>query len=56
MTVLQAVMRAGGPNDRGSDKKLTIKRNVNGKSTDIKATQIDVVQAGDTIVVGPRTF
>jgi polysaccharide export outer membrane protein len=56
MTVLQAVMRAGGPTDRGSDKKLTIKRNVNGKSADIKVTQTDTVQAGDTIVVGPRTF
>jgi polysaccharide export outer membrane protein len=56
MTVLQAVMRAGGPTDRGSDKKLTIKRMVNGKSTDIKAIQTDIVQPGDTIVVGARTF
>lgn len=56
MTVLQAVMRAGGPTDRGSDKKLTIKRNVNGKPADLKVNQTDIVQAGDTIIVGARTF
>ena len=57
MTVLQVLTLAGGVSERGSDKRISIERVVNGKrivKKDVKLT--DPVEPGDTIVVGPRFF
>lgn len=56
MTVLQVLSLAGGVTDRGSTGRVKILRTVNGKQKDIKAKLTDVVQPGDTIVVGERIF
>ncbi|HJR60721.1 MAG TPA: polysaccharide biosynthesis/export family protein [Vicinamibacterales bacterium] len=57
MTVLQVLSLAGGLTDRGSDKRITITRTVDGKKKDLKGVKLtSVVQPGDTIVVGQRIF
>lgn len=57
MTVLQVLTLAGGVSDRGSDKRISIERVVNGKRTVKKSVKLtDIVEPGDTIVVGPRFF
>ena len=50
LTVLQALSLAGGPTDRGSNRRLKIIRNQ--KEFDAKLT--DIVQPGDTIIVRQR--
>jgi polysaccharide export outer membrane protein len=54
MTVRQALARAGGVGDTGSEKKIKINR----KGTEIKNVKLDEtkVQAGDIINVGERLF
>ena len=54
--VLQALAVAGGITERGSSKRIKIIRVVNGKKVEIKAQLTDVVQPGDTIMVGERFF
>jgi polysaccharide export outer membrane protein len=54
--VLQALAVAGGITERGSNKRIKIIRIVNGKKVEVKAQLTDVVQPGDTIMVGERFF
>ena len=56
MTVQQAIALAGGMNDRGSDRRITIARMVNNKRVVLKVKLTDIVQANDTIDVGQRLF
>jgi polysaccharide biosynthesis/export protein len=56
-TVLQMLSLAGGLTDRGSDNRISIKRTAaNGKETEVRVRLIDLVQPGDTIIVGTRRF
>lgn len=56
MTVQQAIALAGGMNDRGSDRRITIARMVNNKRVVVKVKLTDIVQPNDTIDVGQRLF
>lgn len=57
MTVLQVLSLAGGLTDRGSDKRVSILRSVDGKKQEIKGVKLSsLIQPGDTIVVGQRIF
>jgi polysaccharide biosynthesis/export protein len=56
MTVQQAIALAGGMNDRGSDRRITIARMVNNTRVVLKVKLTDIVQANDTIDVGQRLF
>src|SRR5205823_2818940 len=55
-TVLQALALAGGVTDRGTTNRIKIIRIVNDEKKEIKVKLIDLVQAGDTIVVSERFF
>jgi polysaccharide export outer membrane protein len=55
-TVLQALSKAGGLTDRGSTGRVKIVRLIGGKKTELKVKLEDVVQSGDTIIVGERLF
>jgi len=55
-SVLQALSLAGGVTDRGSTGRLKIVRTVEGKNREIKAKLTDVVEPGDTLIVGERFF
>lgn len=55
-SVLQALAQAGGATDKGSTGRLTIVRKVNGKVVELKARLHDLVQPGDTVIVGRRLF
>jgi polysaccharide export outer membrane protein len=55
-TVEQAIAMAGGLADRGSDRRISATRSVNGKRVTISLSMSDVVQAGDTITVQQRIF
>jgi len=50
LTVLQAISLAGGPTDRGSNRRLRIIR----RQTEFDAKLTDIVQPGDTIIVRQR--
>jgi polysaccharide export outer membrane protein len=56
MTVAQALILAGGLTERGSDRRVTIKREIKGKITEVSAKLEDKVQPNDEIVVGSRLF
>jgi polysaccharide export outer membrane protein len=57
MTVLQVLSLAGGLTDRGSDRRINIRRVLDGKEKEIKGVKLtSLVQPGDTIVVGQRIF
>lgn len=57
MTVRQVLSLAGGLTDRGSDKRITIERAVDGQRKELKGVKLGtVVEPGDTIVVGTRIF
>ncbi len=56
MTVQQALALAGGLNERGSDRRITIARMVNSQRVVLKVKLTDVVQPNDTIEVGQRLF
>jgi polysaccharide export outer membrane protein len=56
MTIDQAIALAGGLNDRGSDRRITAKRLVNGKLTEVSVKLEDKVQPNDTINVPSRFF
>lgn len=57
MTVLQVLTLAGGLTDRGSDRRITIQRTVDGKRKELKSVKLTaVVEPGDTIIVGQRIF
>ena len=54
MTVQQAIAVAGGLTERGSNRGIKIRRNVNGKEIEIDARLTDVVQPNDTILIRQR--
>jgi polysaccharide export outer membrane protein len=55
LTIRQAIALAGGLSERGSDKRLQIKRIVDGEEKTIKDVKLsDFVKPGDTIIVGRR--
>jgi polysaccharide export outer membrane protein len=55
-TVSQAIILAGGLADRGSDRRITIGRVVNGKSVDISVELDDKVLPNDEIKIRSRFF
>ena len=55
-TIQQAIAMAGGLSERGSDRGITVTRLVNGKSTEVRVTLEDRVQANDTITIRNRFF
>lgn len=55
-SVLQALSLAGGVTDRGSTGRVRIVRIVDEEKKEIKVKLTDVVQPGDTIIVGERFF
>jgi polysaccharide biosynthesis/export protein len=56
MTFAQAIAVAGGLNDRGSDRRITVTRVVNGRTTEVKVNVDGKVQANDTIKIPARFF
>jgi polysaccharide biosynthesis/export protein len=56
MTFAQAIAVAGGLNDRGSDRRITVTRVVNGRTTEVKVDLDGKVQANDTIKIPARFF
>jgi polysaccharide export outer membrane protein len=56
MTVVQALARAGGVTPRGSERRIDIKRLVDGKYVTIKAKLNDPVKADDVIHVKESIF
>jgi polysaccharide biosynthesis/export protein len=55
-TVAQALILAGGLTERGSDRRLTFIRTINGKIVEVAAKMDDKVQPSDEIKVGSRLF
>ena len=55
-SVLQALSLAGGVTDRGSTRRIRIVRIVKDEKKEFTVKLTDVVQPGDTIVVGQRFF
>jgi polysaccharide export outer membrane protein len=55
-TVGQAIILAGGLNDRGSDRRITVIRTENGKTVEITVKLDDVVLPNDEIKVKSRFF
>jgi polysaccharide biosynthesis/export protein len=55
-TVLQVLSLAGGVNQRGSQSRIRIVRQVNGKKVELKVNLSDTVLAGDTVIVLSRFF
>ena len=55
-TVEQAIAMAGGLSERGSDRRISASRTVNGKRVTVSLSLSDVVQAGDTITIQQRIF
>ena len=56
MTVGQAIALAGGLQERGSDRRISVKRIVNGKPTETGIKLDDKILANDEISVGSRLF
>jgi len=56
MTVARALVLAGGLTERGSDRRITIKREVNGKVEEISAKLDTKVLPNDEVVIGQRLF
>lgn len=54
MTVQQAIAVAGGLTERGSNRRIRIRRLVDGKYREISVGLTDLVQPGDTIIVPQR--
>ncbi len=56
MTIRQVLSLAGGVTDRGSDRRIQIIRQVDGKEQNIGANLQDRVRNGDTVLVRERFF
>jgi polysaccharide export outer membrane protein len=56
LTIQQAIALAGGLNERGSDRRIEVRRLVDGKLTDLSIERVDQVLAGDTITIASRFF
>ncbi len=55
-TVSQAIVLAGGLNDRGSDRRIRVNRLVNGKTVELPIELEDGVQPNDEIKIRSRIF
>jgi polysaccharide biosynthesis/export protein len=55
-TVSQAIVLAGGLNDRGSDRRVRVSRSVNGKVVELPIELEDKVQPNDEIKIRSRIF
>jgi len=55
-TVSQAIVLAGGLNDRGSDRRVHVNRMVNGKMVDLPIELEDRVEPNDEIKIRSRIF
>ena len=55
-TLLQALSLAGGVTDRGSTRRISVVRVVDGRELEKGMKLHDLVQPGDTIVVKERLF
>ena len=55
-TVGQAIVLAGGLTDRGSDRRITIGRIVNGKTVEVPVKLEDKVQPNDEIKISRGFF
>ncbi len=55
-TVQQAIAMAGGLTERGSDRRITASRLVNGKLSDVGLRMEDRVMPNDVITIGQRFF
>jgi polysaccharide biosynthesis/export protein len=56
MTLIQAIARAGGVTPRGSERRVDIKRLVDGKYVTVKGKLNDIVKADDVIHVKESIF
>jgi polysaccharide biosynthesis/export protein VpsN len=56
MTVQQAIALAGGLTERGTKRRISATRLVNGKRKDVSVDLDDTVQSNDTINVPQRFF
>jgi polysaccharide export outer membrane protein len=56
MTIDQAIALAGGLSERGSDRRITVKRLVKGKLIEVSVKLEDKVQSNDTINIPSRFF
>ncbi|OFV89795.1 MAG: hypothetical protein A3G76_03260 [Acidobacteria bacterium RIFCSPLOWO2_12_FULL_65_11] len=56
MTLQQAIALAGGLTDRGSDRRIKAKRQVNGKLAEMSLQLEDKILANDTIAIPSRFF
>jgi polysaccharide export outer membrane protein len=56
MTIQQAVVLAGGLNERGSDRGISVTRTVDGKSVDVPVKLTDKVQANDIVRISSSYF
>jgi len=56
MTVAQAIAVAGGLTERGSDRRITVSRVVNGRTMDVRVDLDDKVQPNDTLKIPTRFF
>jgi polysaccharide biosynthesis/export protein len=56
MTIEQAIALAGGLSERGSDRRITATRLIDGKSTDVRVELSEKVQANDVIKIPSRIF
>jgi polysaccharide export outer membrane protein len=56
MTIEQAIALAGGLNERGSNRRVTVTRLIDGKTSDVKVELSDKVQANDVIKIPSRFF
>jgi polysaccharide biosynthesis/export protein len=55
-TVSQAIVLAGGLNDRGSDRRIRVNRLVNGKAVELPIELEDQVQPNDEVKIRSRIF
>jgi polysaccharide export outer membrane protein len=56
VNVLQALSLAGGVTDRGSTGRIKVVRAQDGKKKELKVRLTDIVEPGDTLIVGERFF
>lgn len=55
-TVLTAIAQAGGISELGSTKRIRVSRTQNGRAVELEVKLDDLLQPGDTVVVGLRRF
>ena len=55
-TVMTAIAQAGGVSELGSTKRIRVSRTQDGKAVELDVKLDDLLQPGDTVVVGLRRF